>query len=1035
MCFFNFCQFLFNISVRDKIKLSQIVREQQNLLLGLYLKAITEGELREIEQFLPPHSYKNQAELIKEFVKLDKAVQLKIGNHQARIADMHTRVRNSINSKFATHFAEESPIDASSFKFVIEKADEAGLTADQLQKILKETVISNSVTAHPTNPYDTNYTVESMELDRILSESDSEEKTARLQAQIAKMIQMSPVPLVGEKNKGKKTQADEVLEAMSYMQNIYKSLPTTQREMQKVLAGTLGYEDVEIGNFYDMGAWLAGDGDGNPAATANSLQNNIDLFRAEIIGLYLSDLLEIKTLLNKELSEIGSASEQKSKIEKILNAIIGIEKKLELKLESKDDDYKDHLVLVKELKNINRVFGMSDQGSELQQKIQDLTYRVENFGFRYAKIDIRHDASDINSAVAEVLLVLGKFDEEGKKVFLKDLEGNKNVNERAADLSKYLYEVDKNPNEIFARLQDKLDQIVKNLAAFSQGDKSPEKEQLEKDKKSMEATLRVFGRLQIVAKNPGCSDKLIIAECKNQANALGALFLLKETGNSVNKKDSLNVVTLSESADDLIALPENIEALLRNPTYRAHVVATGKLIYMIAKSDTQRRDGVGAQFAQELPPEYVTKVFAKLAREYEELKSVTLVPFNGGGHALQRGGGRIDEVPNVYGKAEMRGLEWSAEGEKLEKNIKIAPPILTTQGHQNGILYSADSAVNSLTSYLSQSVWKALKRVGIIKEPEVLNDDRTPNLFAQEARANRKIFFEAARSVYKSEIITPNSPINMLFRNGPWAGVDLTNVSSRPGKRVESSDLQLTDQRAIGADKMCTHSGTHLINWYSAKAGLQAIIDTKGLEVAHLMYREDKSTRDSFRSMSMSLFMSDFDVACKMMVGSERPTTEEIKVLAQKYNTEEFKTLGQEEQNKVTISHIEVEAIETSKLIYQIIKNKKSVEEDLSNFTPQDLLKSFWPDLAAEIADREQRLKFSHLVEAYLTSALAPDEKRYPKSAETEQAIRVWNTACMGSEAPVGSMLTLTKLNEDGLPRTGHEFEIDGEGWKNHYQL
>ncbi|MES2676815.1 MAG: phosphoenolpyruvate carboxylase [Pseudomonadota bacterium] len=946
-------------------KLSQIVKEQQNVLLDIYLKSIPEAELAGLAQFLPPKSYKNQKALAKEFSKLDKEAKLTIGNHQARIADMHTRVRNSVNSKYAASFAETSPIDASSFKFVIDRAAEAKLPKEKLQEILTKTIISNSITAHPTNPYSTKYTAESMELDRILSEPESERKAEKLQEQITKMIAMNPVPLVSEKNKGKKTQTDEVHEAMSYMQNIYKSFPAARRKVQEALEASAQYADVKVGNFYDMGAWLSGDGDGNPAATAESLQNNIDLFRAEIRRLYSNDLAQI--IAGLEDSDLK-------------NKLLAIQEQIEL------DQYQNPQQLINELKQ-------TELPSEFQEQLQDLICRVESFGFRYAKIDIRHDASDINKTVADILIALGRLAAADKKQFLEDLAGD-------------------DPEKIASAAKLISDALEADLGTIDTS-------------KFDDVSKRIFGRLRVIAENPGSSDKLIIAECKNQGNALGALFLLKATGNSVGKKDSLNVVTLSESADDLITLPKNIEALLRNPIYRQHVAATGKLIYMIAKSDTQRRDGVGAQFAQELPPEFVTKLFAKLVREYPELKGVTLTPFNGGGHALQRGGGRIDEVPNVYGKAEMRGLNWLESGEELDKDIQIAPPILTTQGHQNGILYSADSASNSLTSYLSQSVWAALKRAGIIKEPEVLTGDGTPNLDAQQARANRKLFFEAARKVYAKEITTPNSPINKLFRNGPWAGVDLTNVSSRPGKRVESSDLQLTDQRAIGADKMCTHSGTHLINWYSAKAGLHAIIDSVGLEQAHQMYRQDKPTRDSFRSMSMSLFMTDFDVAWKMMIGEERPDSKMIEFWAKAYPP--LEETDPKLQLRITLAHIEQEAIETAKLIYRTIKNGQAAGEDLSNFTPQDLLTSFWPDLAEEIRDREERLKFAHLVEAELTNNLGPDEKRYPKDQDIEQQIRAWDTACMGSEAPIGSMLTLTKLNEAGLPRTNHEFEVSDE--------
>lgn len=948
-------------------KLPEIVKEQQDSVLEIYLKETAKKGLNTVKlrKFLPPQVNQDAKKSVDEFFKLPLEEQREIANHLSRIADLQGKVRNSINSKFSTYLSVATPVDASSFVFAISKLSEAGVDKQNLQEILSQTIISNSITAHPTNPYSTEYSTESMELDRILAEENSEKKLAKLQEQIAKMIDLPPVANVEAKDKGKKTQADEVEEAMAYMQNLYHNLPIARRKMLSELSKFPEYNDLEIGNFYDMCVWLAGDGDGNTNATADSLQNNIDLFNKGIGRLYSSDLGQI----------IDSIKNQELKWE-----VLKIQGKIEL------NQYQNSQDLIKELKELKLP-------ENNKQGLEDLIYRVENFGFRYAKIDVRHDASDINSTVADILIATGKLGEEDKKQFLSDLAGNNQG------------KISAHTTLIFEVLDGDLGTI--DTSKFS------------------ETSKRIFDRLKVVAENPDCCDKLIIAECKNQANALGALLLLKATGNSIKKKGSLNIVTLSESADDLITLPENIGSLLENPTYRDHIIANGKLIYMIAKSDTQRRDGVGAQYTQELPPEEITKLFAEMVNKYPELKDVTIVPFNGGGHALQRGGGRIDEIPNIYNKAEMRGLNWTDKAEilALAHDIKIAPPIITTQGHQNGILFSEDNTDSFLISYYSQAIYALAKQKGFIKEPEVLNEDGTPNLFAKLARQNRKLYFEAAREVYKKEIATKDSPINILFRNGPWAGCDLCNVSSRPSKRKDTGGApQLIDQRAIGAEKMCAHSGTHLISWYSANQGLQALmVQDGGFEQARLMYEHDKSTRDSFRSMAISLFMTNFDVAWEMMIGETRPEDKDIKSLAASY---------QPDHNidpKITLAHIETEANETAKLLYKIISGKDKVDK---NFKPQDLLKSFWSELASEVADREERLKFSHHLEAKLTSDLNKQGKQHPdenvEGNKIANLIRSIHSSCVGSEAPKGSMQTLTKIDKD-KPRTGHEFEVPEE--------
>jgi hypothetical protein len=273
----------------------------------------------------------------------------------------------------------------------------------------------------------------------------------------------------------------------------------------------------------------------------------------------------------------------------------------------------------------------------------------------------------------------------------------------------------------------------------------------------------------------------------------------------------------------------------------------------------------------------------------------------------------------------------------------------------------------------------------------LLNDFDNSDPKYDLARKNREFFSQAAQRNYQKEIVTENSPINILFKQAPWASVELSNVSSRPSKRVENSSLQLIDQRAIGAERMCAHSGTHLISWYSSKAGLEEI----GEEKARLMYFHDKGTRDSFRNIAMSLAMTDFDVAWKMMIGDNRPNLNEIYLLSEKYRNNEFADFDEKTQNRITLAHIEIEAIKTAKLIDKIIVN-----DDNSSNLPRNLLTKLWGNLAIRIENREKRLKFAHLLEAKITFDLPDIEKRYPQDQQAKQLIRAINAACTGSESP-----------------------------------
>lgn len=967
-------------------KLPEIVSNQEDYVTKVYLEELTKKRGKDYTNQLKKYLVIPTTDaLVDEFLQLDGNLQQQFGYDLARIADLQARSRNHVNSMYAANFAERRD-DASSLKYVLQAFKKSKISKEKLQEIIKKTTISNSLTAHPTNPFSTEYTTKSMGLDRLFVLPQGTEKDQKIRAQIADMIDTVPVPDVTKKNNGKKDQAQEVQEAMSYMENIFNFTPLCKRMTEAELAEDEEYKDIKIeSSFYDPCVWLAGDGDGNPNATAQSLQNNIDLFKAEIIRLYNGNLETIKTLLDGTLNK----------------RVIEIQNKLN------NQQYKNLQLFLDDLNDLKKQ--ISPEQKPTLEAVEDLIFRTEIFGFRYAKIDIRHDASDINATVADILVALGKLSAADKKQFIDDLQSEDA--QAIAQRTKFLSE------ELDKLKSEDLEKI--DITNFS------------------DVSKRVFARMQVVAKNPGCSDKLIIAECKNQGNALGALFLLKASGNNIKQPNSLNIVTLSESAEDLIKLSSNIEQLLENETYREHVIKNGKMIYMIAKSDTQRRGGIAAQFAQELAAEEAAGSFNKLVKKYPDLKNVTLVPFNGGGHSLQRGGGRLDELPNIYTKAALRGLKWG--GEKRE-DFDIAPPILTTQGCQNGILFSAANVTNFLDSYFYQAIYATAKQKDLLSESEIMVDshdeqEEENNLFSELARQNREIFFEAGTKKYKEDITTPGTAINKLFANGPWVSVILGNTSSRPSKRSDNKkdgdltpesfkgkDPELTNQRAIGAEKMCSHSGTHLISWYSAKQGLEAVIEKQGKEQIHLMYNHDKATRDTFRSAAISLFMTDFSVAWQMLAGEKQPSIEEIKQLSQEYLDGKAEG-GKTANNRRALAYIETEAMETAKLVYYAINGR----EPESNFTKQTILKELWPELASEIEDRESRIEFNHKIEAAYTdkiNKMTPDQTIDPKML---QLVRTFYASNDQTNAPVGSMFTSTTRT---IAKKKDHFQLSEEEYK-----
>jgi phosphoenolpyruvate carboxylase len=95
--------------------------------------------------------------------------------------------------------------------------------------------------------------------------------------------------------------------------------------------------------------------------------------------------------------------------------------------------------------------------------------------------------------------------------------------------------------------------------------------------KSSKTAARIFGRLKLIKKDLDIFNKLIIAETKSIVNVLAVFLLLKASGNVVAEKETIiDIVTLSESVNDLEELPDLISELIEDPIYRKHLSYRGK---------------------------------------------------------------------------------------------------------------------------------------------------------------------------------------------------------------------------------------------------------------------------------------------------------------------------------------------------------------------------------------------------------------------------------------------------------------------------
>jgi phosphoenolpyruvate carboxylase len=926
--------------------------------------------MKAYERFWDGLTPQRQLELAQEYAKI-----LTIARNTGTIAV--TDVIQAHNAIKAT--------TAGSIDYVLRRFREEDVAPSQVQTFLNENAVAwFSLTAHPTNPATVAYSLAEIDMTAVLANSG-----APPGALAEALRRIRDTPIVGDR----KTPVEEATETLGTLKVIY-NVAIRHRDLFVAALEKYGYaaEGVRIQRpLIRASIWALGDGDGNPAMTAEVLGDGLALYRREIKALYMAELRMIRLALHH-----ASANDNRSVYEKKLGAI-------EAALNTIDAPQ----ARLPNLEGLAEQIGafsdyLKKEGDfyhEAAGLLDDLAYRLQCFGFCFATIDVRHNARDIVATAARVLEAGGLTTEKAFGA-MSDLE-------KASALARWLGDADAAAK-------------CANLDIQAGDDDGA-------------TARRVYKRLQVIGRNPDACAKLIIAEATSAAQALAALFLLKATGNEVaNQRSRIDIVALSESSADLSALGGMLEALLDDETYRAHVVARGVLLAMIAKSDTTRQDGRGkAEFSQH---EGAVSTYASIDRmkgKYPELEHVRASVMNGGGLALQRGGGRVTETPALHGLA-------AADARVYD----MGPSTLTIQGHQQRILFAPDkTAIGTLEALAAMNLYSKAGIQGEMPPPDSRFDINKPY-----ARMDAWVYSRAAGESF-DHLIKDNPSIDELLVKAPWLSMKAGNVSSRPGKRGEKlfgpgvtpreakmgnkgENPKALQGRAISGERLVGHACVPVFTILGLAEAME-IVEAEspaGLnrekygDPLHHLYKSHKMHRDGARVNINAAPIADFDIAWPLLAGRERPERPEVIELANR-----FRETPEPHANppEVTLAFLEEYFLRVEKLTYQMVTGVVADED----FRHGDGLRLLWPELAEQVEYRNRCAEFARVIEMKLTRHF----DHHPDTPLDERMFRIVQaiyTAADVIDAPTGIEATRTRLepmadkNAIAMPGTFSEAEV-----------
>lgn len=665
------------------------------------------------------------------------------------------------------------------------------------------------------------------------------------------------------------------------------------------------------------------------------------------LGYEFDELISDKKTLNfknlqdnlKKILLCSATSQKKSCLEEMIESELAIKnikianqelhKKLQFEIEN--SPYKNKIFLPEKIceTSLWSHGGDGDGNPNITAEILKIGIeRIKKFKLE-STIDLRHDAKDIENAVAEIL---ENFE---IKFLLKNDEKNK---------IKILHEFLEN-EILIAKISNFLEQ------------KTNQNE--------------IVKRLLVVSKDPVFIDKFIISNHQNVSQVLMVLFLLKITKNFQIKNHIIHIVTLSESVEDLKNIFLIQQQLIADKFYQKYLQRAKKIIAMIAKSDTARVGGIAVDYYQDRATGQIL-MLKKIALEKHNL-NLDIYVFNGGGYALQRGGGRFDEIIT----RQLNSALEIAEEMKID-DMDLAPAITTIQGQQQQILFGSVSiAKNTIENFALHNLCASLQACKIFERDKICN--------AKYYKIRQEFSDEAIKSYQKKYF--SNQYLNELFFNSNRLGVMLGNLSSRPLKRgsiqenilaphkycdllEDISVFNIFTTRAITLDRTIAHTGTFAIMFLGLRESFDKIITKHNPKILLDLYFCNKPFRDFIRNQIIALNMIDINFAWKMLIGIDRPKAEEIIKLSKIFaDDKKMQTFSLKKRQKIAMAFLDFYIFEVARNIAKSIFNQ-DLELDYERYDLNKILEIYSANLANEMQYCKNESIFSKLSESDWTSFL-----------------------------------------------------------------
>ncbi|MBH0038854.1 phosphoenolpyruvate carboxylase [Pseudoalteromonas sp. SWN166] len=520
-------------------------------------------------------------------------------------------------------FGQQNPL-TQTLKTLATKADQGQLDSNHLAETLSKLHINLVLTAHPTEVTRRTMINKQVELSDCLASLERKDNLPQERDNILNRIEqlISQAWHTDDIRRSRPTPVDEAKWGYAVIENsLWHAVPRFLREFSANVKDQLSLELPIDYSPIEFTSWMGGDRDGNPFVTSQVTTEVLDHGRWMALNLYIQDLKTLCAELSMsdasdELIELAGQEFEpyRAVIKKLKNQVAETVAHLGAKIKNKRSDSQDLITNINQLKHPVEVCYRSLLKCNMKVVadglLLDLLHRINSFGLRLAKLDVRQDSSRHGDVFSELTRYLGlgdynQWQEQDKQAFLLA-----ELNSRRPLIPKHWQ-----PSPDVQEVLDTFDVIAKQD----------------------EETFGLY----------------IISMARTASDILAVQLLLKESGCSFD----LPVAPLFETLDDLNAGSDVITTLLDNVWYRGHIKNTQNV--MIGYSDSAKDAGMmAAGWAQ-------YEAMDKLV-QLADARGIELILFHGRGGTVGRGGAPAAQALHSQPPGSLKGgLRVTEQGEMI----------------------------------------------------------------------------------------------------------------------------------------------------------------------------------------------------------------------------------------------------------------------------------------------------------------------------------------------------------------------------------